>query len=133
MSGYVNLPPGGPADGYRRPIAGVARSPPDRPEPAILPTRLPRAGRGRLKSAVSRDLDPMPRNPVPAAPSYEQALAELERLVQAMEAGQLPLDQLLAGYRRGAELLQLCRERLQAVEEQVKLLDEGQLKPRTAS
>ncbi|MBS0594632.1 MAG: exodeoxyribonuclease VII small subunit [Rubrivivax sp.] len=75
----------------------------------------------------------MPRNPVPAAPSYEQALAELERLVQAMEAGQLPLDQLLAGYRRGAELLQLCRERLQAVEEQVKLLDEGQLKPWTAS
>ncbi|HOW46436.1 MAG TPA: exodeoxyribonuclease VII small subunit [Rubrivivax sp.] len=75
----------------------------------------------------------MPRNPVPAAPSYEQALTELERLVQAMEAGQLPLDQLLAGYRRGAELLQLCRERLQAVEEQVKLLDEGQLKPWTAS
>jgi exodeoxyribonuclease VII small subunit len=67
---------------------------------------------------------------VPPEPaSYEQALAELERLVQAMEGGQLPLDQLLAGYRRGADLLQLCRARLQAVEEQVKLLDAGQLKP----
>lgn len=75
---------------------------------------------------------PMPRSPVPApdaAPTYEQALAELERLVQAMEGGQLPLDQLLASYRRGAELLQICRTRLQAVEDQVKLLDEGQLKP----
>jgi exodeoxyribonuclease VII small subunit len=60
--------------------------------------------------------------------SYEQALAELDRLVQAMEGGQLPLDQLLDGYRRGAELLQFCRQRLQAVEEQVKVLEDGQLR-----
>jgi exodeoxyribonuclease VII small subunit len=60
--------------------------------------------------------------------SYEQALAELDRLVAQMEGGQLPLDQLLDTYRRGAELLAYCRGRLQAVEEQVKLLDEGQLK-----
>ena len=65
----------------------------------------------------------------PAAPtSYEDALAELETLVQAMEAGQLPLDRLLDSYKRGAELLQLCRQRLQAVEEQVRLLDEAQAK-----
>lgn len=60
--------------------------------------------------------------------SYEQALAELDRLVTQMEGGQLPLDQLLDGYRRGAELLAYCRGRLQAVEEQVKVLDDGQLK-----
>ncbi len=74
----------------------------------------------------------MPRSaqsaPKPSV-SYEQALAELDRLVQQMEGGQMPLDQLLDGYRRGAELLTLCRERLQAVEEQVKLLDEGKLVP----
>ena len=62
-------------------------------------------------------------------PSYEQALAELDRLVEQMEAGQMPLDQLLDGYKRGAELLALCRERLQKVEEQVRLLEDGQLKP----
>ncbi len=67
-------------------------------------------------------------NPVAAAPSYEEALGELERLVAAMEAGQLPLDQLLDTYRRGAELLNFCRERLQAVEQQVKVLEDGQLK-----
>ncbi len=60
--------------------------------------------------------------------SYEQALSELDRLVQQMEGGQLPLDQLLDGYRRGAELLSYCRSRLQVVEEQVKVLEEGQLK-----
>lgn len=61
--------------------------------------------------------------------SYEQALAELDRLVQAMEGGQLPLDELLDSYRRGAELLQFCRGRLEAVESQVQLLEDGQLKP----
>ena len=65
----------------------------------------------------------------PEPVTYEQALAELDRLVQQMEGGQLPLDQLLDGYRRGAELLGLCRSRLQAVEEQVKLLDDGKLVP----
>ncbi|MCV2349531.1 exodeoxyribonuclease VII small subunit [Paucibacter sp. Y2R2-4] len=62
------------------------------------------------------------------APSYEQALVELERLVADMEAGQLPLDQLLESYRRGAELLGFCRSRLQAVEQQVKVLEGEGLK-----
>ena len=73
----------------------------------------------------------MPKSTAPATKepaSYEQALAELDRLVQQMEGGQLPLDQLLDGYRRGAELLAYCRSRLQAVEDQVKVLDEGALK-----
>lgn len=65
--------------------------------------------------------------------SYELALAELDQLLQRMEAGQLPLDQLLDSYRRGSDLLAWCRRRLEAVEEQVKLLDDGQLKAWSAS
>ena len=61
--------------------------------------------------------------------SYEDALAELEQLVSRLESGQLPLDQLLSGYQRGAVLLAFCQERLQAVEDQIKVLDEGTLKP----
>jgi len=76
----------------------------------------------------------MPRSSTPKEPaSYEQALAELDQLVQQMEGGQLPLDQLLDGYRRGADLLSYCRSRLQAVEEQVKVLEDGQLKPWTGA
>ncbi|MCK6423679.1 MAG: exodeoxyribonuclease VII small subunit [Burkholderiaceae bacterium] len=69
--------------------------------------------------------------PTPTAEpaSYEAALAELDRLVQAMEGAQLPLEQLLDGYRRGAELLAWCRARLDAVEQQVRVLDNGQLQP----
>lgn len=65
----------------------------------------------------------------PAPASYEEALAELDRLVQAMDSGQLPLDRLLDSYRRGADLLQFCRSRLEAVEQQVKVLEDGQLRP----
>lgn len=65
--------------------------------------------------------------PLPA--TYEEALGELERLVAAMEGGQLPLDALLGSYQRGAELLNFCRARLDAVETQVRLLEDGQLKP----
>lgn len=63
-----------------------------------------------------------------AALRYEDALAELERLVTAMESSQMPLDALLDSYRRGAQLLEVCRARLQAVEQQVKVLEGGQLK-----
>ena len=61
---------------------------------------------------------------IPSAPAnYETALDELERLVVAMEGQQLPLEQLLTSYKRGAELLTYCRGRLQAIEQQVKVLD----------
>ena len=61
--------------------------------------------------------------------SYEAAMEELEQLTGRIESGQLPLEQLLAGYERGAELLKFCRARLQAVEAQIKVLDAGVLKP----
>ncbi|MCH8181334.1 MAG: exodeoxyribonuclease VII small subunit [Proteobacteria bacterium] len=68
--------------------------------------------------------------PMPPLPeTYEGALAELEQLVARMEAGALPLDQLLVSYQRGAQLLAHCRARLEAVEAQVKRLEDGQLKP----
>ena len=61
--------------------------------------------------------------------SYELALQELEQLIASLEGGQLPLDQLLVGYQRGNALLQFCKARLEAVQDQIKVLDGGQLKP----
>ena len=61
--------------------------------------------------------------------SYEAALQELEALVSSLESGQLPLDKLLSGYQRGAQLLKFCRDRLEAVETQIKVLEGSELKP----
>jgi exodeoxyribonuclease VII small subunit len=61
--------------------------------------------------------------------SYEAALQELEELVDSLESGQLPLDQLLTGYQRGAQLLKFCRDKLEAVESQIKVLEGTELKP----
>ena len=63
--------------------------------------------------------------------TYEAALQELEKLVSQLESGDMPLEQLLSGYQRGAELLQFCRDKLEAVENQIKVLDAGMLKPWT--
>jgi exodeoxyribonuclease VII small subunit len=59
--------------------------------------------------------------------SFEQALAEIEGIVTAMETGQLPLEQSLAAYKRGAELLQYCQAQLREAHQQVKVLEAGTL------
>ncbi len=60
--------------------------------------------------------------------SFETALDEMEALLGRLETGAMPLEQLLTQYQRGAELLKFCRERLDAVETQIKVLDQGALK-----
>ena len=67
----------------------------------------------------------------PAQPaSYGEAVQQLEQLIAGLESGQLPLEELLGHYQRGTELLRSCRDRLQADEDQVRVLDErGDVKP----
>ena len=59
---------------------------------------------------------------------FEAAMAELEQVVADMESGNLSLEDSLAAYKRGAELLQLCRGRLEDAQQQVRVLEEGTLK-----
>ncbi len=80
------------------------------------------------RSTASPPPAPSEGTPLPVPSSYEAALGELETLVSAMESAALPLDRLLESYRRAAELLAFCRGRLAAVESQVKVLEDGQLK-----
>ena len=60
--------------------------------------------------------------------TFETALTELEKIVATMEAGQLPLEQSLAAYKRGAELLKFCQTALQDAQQQVRVLEENVLK-----
>jgi exodeoxyribonuclease VII small subunit len=67
-------------------------------------------------------------NPSQPPKTFESALAELEKIVDSMEAGQLPLEESIAAYRRGAQLLQYCQNALKEASQQVKILEAGILK-----
>lgn len=66
-------------------------------------------------------------------PSFEAALAELEQVVADMEVGKLSLEDSLSAYRRGAELLKICRSRLEDAQQQVRILEEGTLQDFSAT
>jgi exodeoxyribonuclease VII small subunit len=65
----------------------------------------------------------------PSKLSFEQALAELEKIVARMESGELPLEQALATHKRGLELARFCQQKLEAAQQQVKVLEGEVLKP----
>ena len=68
--------------------------------------------------------------PISSQPiSFEAAMAELSELVTQMEAGELPLEASVSAYQRGSELIKYCVAQLDKVEQQVRVLDAGLLKP----
>lgn len=78
-------------------------------------------------------------DPAPALEdlSFEAALQRLERIVEAMESGDLPLEKLLAEYEQGMKLASVCARKLAEAELKVQQLEktsEGQfrLKPLAA-
>lgn len=54
--------------------------------------------------------------------SYKEASQELERIVRALESGELELEESLESYTRGVELIKSLRSRLAHAEQQVKIL-----------
>lgn len=55
-------------------------------------------------------------------PSFEQALAELEALVESLERGELSLEESLKSFERGVELTRSCQQSLKAAEQKVRIL-----------
>lgn len=55
--------------------------------------------------------------------TFEAAVTELENIVQAMENGQLPLDEALAAYQRGTILLKHCQTQLAKAEQTIRVLE----------
>lgn len=56
-------------------------------------------------------------------PSFEEALGRLESIVETMEAGDLPLEQLLSRYEEGTRLVKFCQDRLAAAELRIRQLE----------
>jgi exodeoxyribonuclease VII small subunit len=62
---------------------------------------------------------------------FEEALGRLESIVEAMEAGDLPLEDLLAKYEQGMKLAATCQAKLAEAEVKIQQLEKtsaGELK-----
>ena len=57
--------------------------------------------------------------------TFEQALEQLEEIVNRMRAEELPLQQALESYERGKRLASFCQERLDAAKQRLEILNEG--------
>jgi exodeoxyribonuclease VII small subunit len=63
-----------------------------------------------------------------APKNFEAAMAELDLLVEKMESGQLPLEESLSAYQRGAELIKYCEKVLSDAQQRIQVLDGNTLK-----
>lgn len=57
-----------------------------------------------------------------AGMSFEDAMTALEQVVNQLERGEVPLEQSIALYERGAALKAHCAEKLKAAEEKVEMI-----------
>ena len=58
-------------------------------------------------------------------PPFEEALKNLEAVVEAMEVDDLPLETLLARYEEGAKLVKICQEKLAEAELKIQQLEKN--------
>ena len=54
---------------------------------------------------------------------YEDAIAELESIVNKLQSGQVSLDDSLALYTRGVELAAICDEKIKEVEQKIAVVN----------
>lgn len=63
-----------------------------------------------------------------APKSFEEAIQRLETLTAAMQSSDMPLEDALAAYQEGNELVKYCQAKLAEVEQKLQALDGGELK-----
>lgn len=65
--------------------------------------------------------------------SYEEAIKELEKILEALESGQLSLDEATALFEKSVQLSKICFEKIKTTEGKVEIikkeLDEIAIKP----
>lgn len=69
---------------------------------------------------------PEPAAPREDGPRFEQAMARLEEIVHALEAGNLSLDESLRVFEEGTGLLRHCTRRLEEVERRIEILTQDE-------
>ena len=67
----------------------------------------------------------------PSPKTFEEAIKRLETLTQAMQNSEMPLEEALASYQEGNELVKYCQTKLAEVEQKLQVLDADGLKELT--
>jgi exodeoxyribonuclease VII small subunit len=62
---------------------------------------------------------PKPRE---AELNFEAAMDRLEKIVEQMESGKLPLEDLIVRYEEGMNLVKVCQERLATAEQKIEVI-----------
>ena len=57
-----------------------------------------------------------------AEPNFEGAMDRLENIVEQMESGKLPLEDLIVRYEEGMNLVKICQERLANAEQKIEII-----------
>jgi exodeoxyribonuclease VII small subunit len=60
--------------------------------------------------------------PREAEPNFEGAMDRLEKIVEQMESGKLPLEDLIVRYEEGMKLVKTCQERLANAEQKIEII-----------
>jgi len=60
--------------------------------------------------------------PREAEPNFEGAMDRLEKIVEQMESGKLPLEDLIVRYEEGMKLVKICQERLANAEQKIEII-----------
>jgi exodeoxyribonuclease VII small subunit len=54
--------------------------------------------------------------------SFEKAMDRLESIVEQMESGKLPLEDLIVRYEEGMNLVKVCQERIASAEQKIEII-----------
>jgi exodeoxyribonuclease VII small subunit len=60
--------------------------------------------------------------PSDGKPNFENAMDRLESIVEQMESGKLPLEELIVRYEEGMGLVKICHERLASAEQKIDII-----------
>src|SRR5437016_5120556 len=72
-----------------------------------------------LTFVFSMSSKPKPRE---AELNFEGAIDRLEKIVEQMESGKLPLEDLIVRYEEGMNLVKICQERLANAEQKIEII-----------
>ncbi len=67
------------------------------------------------------DMSNQAKKSAPVA-NFEQAMKRLEEIVEQMESGDLPLEDLIVRYEEGMKLVKVCQERLASAEQRIEII-----------